>query len=263
MVAVIFSEVVDDQAYAHCTGDDAASEYGSVGSCEKKDGQERFPILVDRILRPDSEDQCGRQFQVPGDLTVGQFVRGLRKRLKLTDSSLHILVNSSKPSSATNMSTLFAAHKSPDGVLVVSCRSGSPLIVEKKVFVKGEDESLRRSHHEWSFEAKEEGDNRSWEASPRNVDDAGMFELTRIVSEKEMLARKRFQQRMNKRAAGPRESSEAPSNLVLAQAMANCKLDTMVSGMIEVAVKRSTSPNTAPISVSLCGSPCVARVSVR
>eukprot|EP00288_Rhodomonas_lens_P005826 CAMPEP_0177742488 /NCGR_PEP_ID=MMETSP0484_2-20121128/28685_1 /TAXON_ID=354590 /ORGANISM="Rhodomonas lens, Strain RHODO" /LENGTH=41 /DNA_ID= /DNA_START= /DNA_END= /DNA_ORIENTATION= len=41
------------------------------------------------------------------------------------------------------MSTLFAAHKSPDGVLVVSCRSGSPLIVEKKVFVKGEDESLR------------------------------------------------------------------------------------------------------------------------
>jgi hypothetical protein len=226
MVSFTFEEPHKEQANA-CNQAEDSCESSCTQSDVRKVASNRIPILIDRILKPGGEERCSRQFKIPGDLTVVQF-----------------------------------------DVLVVTCQCGSQSIKpvtnsERRVRVKSEEENLSRSNHEWALDSNWiKADSGSWEAYPNSIDNAGMIELTRIVSEKEMKARTKFRKLMDKRAAGPRECSEAPSNLALAQAMAKCKLDTMVSGMIEVAVKKSTSPNAAPLSVGLCGSPGVVRFPV-
>lgn len=82
-------------------------------------------------------------------------------------------------------------------------------------------------------------------------------ELVQIRSEKEVRAKERFQKKLSKRAAGPRDKDEAPSNMELAQALANLKLDTCLNGMIQAAINPSGSPNAPappprPLP-SLCG----------
>jgi GABA(A) receptor-associated protein len=93
----------------------------------------------------------------------------------------------------------------------------------------------------------------------------GEVELIQILSKNERLARKRFQKHMRKRAAGPREAAQpAATNTNLAQALASCKLDTALSGMMQIATKsgNGASPGTCPSSYSSyqCGMPCALRV---
>mmetsp|Transcript_69739 Transcript_69739/g.145410 ORF Transcript_69739/g.145410 Transcript_69739/m.145410 type:complete len:250 (-) Transcript_69739:118-867(-) len=214
---------------------------------------DRIPILVDKIENFDANGREGKPFRVPSDLTVGQFVRGLRKRLNILDRPMCIYVNNVKPSSSMLMSSLFENEKNRDGMLVVTCRCGNSCVGTAPSSAQAVEDAKRPSY--WTCNDANEA-YRSLE--PEKGHDAGAFELVRIVSESERRARQRFRVRMHKRAAGPKAHSETPSNFALAQAMANCKLDTMLSGMIEVAVKKSTSPAAAPISVSLCGNPCVA-----
>ncbi len=89
----------------------------------------------------------------------------------------------------------------------------------------------------------------------------GQVELIQIYSKNEQHARKRFQKRMRKRAAGPREDAPATTNAKLAQALASCKLDTALSGMLQVATKsgNGASPGSCP-STYQCGMPCALRV---
>ena len=69
-----------------------------------------------RVRSPHSE------FLVPADLTVGQFVYVIRKRIRLSpERALFVFVsgNSLPPTSAL-MSTVFEEHKDPDGFLYIT-----------------------------------------------------------------------------------------------------------------------------------------------
>lgn len=100
-------------------------------------------------------------------------------------------------------------------------------------------------------------------AAPKEKETGENFEMQQMCSKKEQRARSKFQNRMRKRAAGPRESPETAvvKNTNLAQAIASCKLDTALSGMIQVATKggAGTSPGTCA-STYTCGMPCALRV---
>ena len=88
----------------------------------------------------------------------------------------------------------------------------------------------------------------------------GQVELIQIYSKNEQHARKRFQKRLKKRAAGPREDAPATTNAKLAQALASCKLDTALSGMLQVATKSGNGPSPGSCPSYQCGMPCALRV---
>lgn len=59
-----------------------------------------------------------KKYLVPNDLTVGQFIYVIRKRLKLKPAkALFIFVNNTMPSTTLLMSELFHTHKDKDGFL--------------------------------------------------------------------------------------------------------------------------------------------------
>lgn len=57
---------------------------------------------------------------VPGDLSVGQFVYVIRKRIKLpSEKAIFIFINDILPPTAALMSTIYEEHKDEDGFLYV------------------------------------------------------------------------------------------------------------------------------------------------
>jgi GABA(A) receptor-associated protein len=58
---------------------------------------------------------------VPADLTVGQFVYVIRKRIKLTpEKAIFVFVNGTLPATAALMSQIYKEHKDADGFLYVT-----------------------------------------------------------------------------------------------------------------------------------------------
>lgn len=79
---------------------------------------DRVPVIVERADNTDVPDIDKSKFLIPVDLTVGQFVYVIRKRIKLTeDQALFIFVNNTLPSSQSLMSTVFTEHGEDDGFL--------------------------------------------------------------------------------------------------------------------------------------------------
>ena len=61
------------------------------------------------------------RYLVPSDLTVGQFVYVIRKRIKLEpEKAIFIFVNNTLPSTAALMSQIYKDHKDEDGFLYVT-----------------------------------------------------------------------------------------------------------------------------------------------
>lgn len=59
-----------------------------------------------------------KKYLVPCDLTAGQFVYVIRKRLNLPpEQAIYISVNGSIPPTASLMSTIYSEHKDADGFL--------------------------------------------------------------------------------------------------------------------------------------------------
>ena len=57
---------------------------------------------------------------MPGDLSVGQFVYVIRKRIKLpSEKAIFIFINDILPPTAALMSTIYEEHKDEDGFLYV------------------------------------------------------------------------------------------------------------------------------------------------
>lgn len=79
---------------------------------------DRIPVIVERANKSDIEDIDKRKFLVPNDLTVGQFIYVIRKRIKLkAEQAIFVFVNGSLPSSSALMSQLYKEHKNEDGFL--------------------------------------------------------------------------------------------------------------------------------------------------
>jgi len=62
-----------------------------------------------------------RRYLVPSDLTVGQFVYVIRKRIKLSpEKAIFIFVGNVLPPTASMMSTVYESNKDEDGFLYIT-----------------------------------------------------------------------------------------------------------------------------------------------
>ena len=83
---------------------------------------DRIPIIVERSNTctnvPDIDKQ---KYLVPSDLTVGQFVYVVRKRIKLaSEQAVFVFINNYLPPTASLMSSLYSTHKAKDGFLYMT-----------------------------------------------------------------------------------------------------------------------------------------------
>jgi GABA(A) receptor-associated protein len=80
---------------------------------------DRIPVLVQKDNKSDVPDIDKCKYLVPKDLTMGQFVYVIRKRLKnfTSEKALFVFVNNALPSTNTLVSVIYDKHKSPDNFL--------------------------------------------------------------------------------------------------------------------------------------------------
>ena len=79
---------------------------------------DRIPAIVEKSEKSDIPDIDKKKYLVPADLTVGQFVYVIRKRIKLSaEKAIFIFVNNVLPPTAAMMSAVYEEHKDEDGFL--------------------------------------------------------------------------------------------------------------------------------------------------
>jgi GABA(A) receptor-associated protein len=81
---------------------------------------DRIPVIVEKAIESKIQDLDKRKFLVPGELTLGQFVYVIRKRIKLNpNESIFLFVNDVLPSGTTMMSQLYENYKDEDEFLYI------------------------------------------------------------------------------------------------------------------------------------------------
>jgi GABA(A) receptor-associated protein len=82
---------------------------------------DRLPVICEKVDGSNIPDIDKNKFLVPSDLTVGQFVLVVRKRVMLEPEKAIFLFIDDKtiPSNAAMMSDLYQKHKDEDGYLYV------------------------------------------------------------------------------------------------------------------------------------------------
>lgn len=79
---------------------------------------DRIPVISEKMEKSDIPDIDKKKYLVPSDLSMGQFVYVIRKRIKLpADQALFIFVNNNIPASSTLMSQVYKEDADPDGFL--------------------------------------------------------------------------------------------------------------------------------------------------
>ncbi|XP_033511877.1 autophagy-related protein 8C-like isoform X2 [Nicotiana tomentosiformis] len=82
---------------------------------------DRIPVIVEKAERSDIPDIDKKKYLVPADLTVGQFVYVVRKRIKLSaEKAIFIFVKNILPPTAAMMSAIYEEHKDEDGFLYMT-----------------------------------------------------------------------------------------------------------------------------------------------
>ena len=82
---------------------------------------DKIPLFVYRSKKDKSlGDINNNKFLVPENITVGQFMAIIRKRLKIGEEiSLFIFINNTIPCSSDTISSIYENHKNEDGMLVL------------------------------------------------------------------------------------------------------------------------------------------------
>ena len=76
--------------------------------------------LSNTTTQSDIADIDKKKYLVPADLTVGQFVYVIRKRIRLSpEKAIFIFVNGVLPPTAALMSAVYEEHKDADGFLYI------------------------------------------------------------------------------------------------------------------------------------------------
>jgi GABA(A) receptor-associated protein len=79
------------------------------------------PQLTERIPPPKHQSPPTHRYLVPADLTVGQFVYVIRKRIRLSpEKAIFVFVRNVLPPTAALMSSVYEDHKDEDGFLYVT-----------------------------------------------------------------------------------------------------------------------------------------------
>merc|ERR1712031_97115 len=88
----------------------------------RKKHADRIPVICEKAEGSDIAEIDRKKCLVPQELTVGQFVYVVRKRLKLPpEKAIFIFVNGVLPSTgAALMSQMYKDYKDPDGFLYVT-----------------------------------------------------------------------------------------------------------------------------------------------
>ncbi|KAK7332326.1 hypothetical protein VNO80_29076 [Phaseolus coccineus] len=82
---------------------------------------DRIPVIVEKAERTDFPDIDKKKYLVPADLTVGQFVYVVRKRIKLSaEKAVFVFINNTLPSTAALMSAIYEENKDQDGFLYMT-----------------------------------------------------------------------------------------------------------------------------------------------
>merc|ERR1712196_443776 len=79
---------------------------------------DRIPVICEKDPRSDIPPVDKRKYLIPMDLTVGQFVYVIRKRISIpSDKAIFIFVNNTLPPTAALMSTVYEQHRDADGFM--------------------------------------------------------------------------------------------------------------------------------------------------
>ena len=79
---------------------------------------DRIPVICEKEPRSDIAPVDKRKYLIPIDLTVGQFVYVIRKRISIPpEKAIFIFVNNTLPPTAALMSTVYEQHKDEDGIV--------------------------------------------------------------------------------------------------------------------------------------------------
>jgi GABA(A) receptor-associated protein len=83
---------------------------------------DRVPVICEIAEKCTTLDLDKVKYLVPNDLTVGQFVYVIRKRLKLAqEHALFLFINNRLPPTAMMMSQIYEGFKDEDGFIYVVC----------------------------------------------------------------------------------------------------------------------------------------------
>jgi GABA(A) receptor-associated protein len=81
---------------------------------------ERIPAIVYRKKNSDISDIDKNKFLIPKDMTLGQFVYVIRRRLRLKpEKAIFVFVNNTLPPVSVLMSQLYGEQKDEDGFLYI------------------------------------------------------------------------------------------------------------------------------------------------
>jgi GABA(A) receptor-associated protein len=82
---------------------------------------DRVPVICEKNSKSSMDDLDKKKYLVPVDLTAGQFVYVIRKRLQLpAEKAIFLFVASVIPPTSSNMSTLYDQYKDRDGFLYIT-----------------------------------------------------------------------------------------------------------------------------------------------
>ncbi len=83
---------------------------------------DRLPIICERVKNSASVPPLDKiKFLVPKNLTIGQFIHVVRKRIDLSPTTaIFIFCNNTIPSSTSMMSTIYKEHHCEDGFLYLN-----------------------------------------------------------------------------------------------------------------------------------------------
>ena len=82
---------------------------------------DRIPVIVEKAEKSDIPNIDKKKYLVPADLTVGQFVYVIRKRIKLSaEKAIFIFIDNVLPPTGAIMSAIYDEKKDDDGFLYVT-----------------------------------------------------------------------------------------------------------------------------------------------
>eukprot|EP00501_MAST-03F_sp_TOSAG23-6_P000687 GSMAST32.ASY1.ANO1.714.1 assembled CDS len=82
---------------------------------------DRIPVICEKAERTDIPDIDKKKYLVPADLTVGQFVYVIRKRIELPpEKAIFVFIDNVLPPTASLMSAIYEEQKDEDGFLYIT-----------------------------------------------------------------------------------------------------------------------------------------------
>jgi GABA(A) receptor-associated protein len=90
----------------------------------RKKYPERIPVICEKNEKSKIQDIDKKKYLVPHDLTIGQFIYVIRKKIKLEpEKTIFLFVNNTLPSPNVLMSQIYKDHKDDDGFLYLTYSS--------------------------------------------------------------------------------------------------------------------------------------------